>query len=76
MKITGYGKGWQEEKATGWRRLLQIGREPATTSTYIWGIAVSICIILLSLLISGCQSSREWTDKDLYEAICVREGAC
>lgn len=32
--------------------------------------------IILSLLISGCQSSREWTDKDLYEAVCVREGAC
>lgn len=36
----------------------------------------AISIILLSLLISGCQSSRDWTEKDLYLAVCVREKAC
>jgi hypothetical protein len=36
MKITGYGKGWQEPRAqTVLGRLIQKMREPATTTDYI-----------------------------------------
>jgi len=53
--ITGYGKGWQEPKATTrFSRFLQIMREPATTNAYI-GVALfwlAVCVLIL-LLIAG-----------------------
>lgn len=36
----GYGRGWGEEKASGfWPRVSQRMREPATTDDWIWAIA-------------------------------------
>lgn len=52
-RITGYGRGWHEQKAKGGiARFLQIMREPATTTTYyvasvIW-VAFMAAIILVS----------------------------
>lgn len=51
-RITGYGRGWQEQKAKGSiARFLQIMREPATTTIYyvasvIW-VAFMAAIILV-----------------------------
>lgn len=38
--ITGYGRGWQEPKATGWRRIPQRLREPATYKDWVIAMAV------------------------------------
>jgi len=40
----GYGRAWSEPKATGIRRVFQIGREPATTKTLWWALAASIIL--------------------------------
>lgn len=48
----GYGRGWREPKAQGlWSRLKQIGREPATTRT--WIILLSLMILGVLLINSG-----------------------
>lgn len=44
--ITGYGKGWQEPKASGRiARLRQIMREPATTTAYY--TAATVCVVFI-----------------------------
>jgi len=50
--ITGYGKGWQEPKATTrFARFRQIMREPATTNAYI-GAAV-FWFVVMTLVLNG-----------------------
>lgn len=46
MKITGYGKGWQEPKArTILWRILQRAREPATTADYVILMTIFVLVI-------------------------------
>lgn len=42
-EFTGYGRGWQEPKAMGWRRIPQRLREPATKTD--WKIALAVFVI-------------------------------
>ena len=51
--ITGYGKGWQEPKATTrFGRFRQIMREPATTKAYIaaaffwWAVITTVLLLI------------------------------
>ncbi|MBB5040814.1 hypothetical protein [Shinella fusca] len=52
MRITGYGRGWQEEKATKpIARLFQIMREPATTATYYFATAFYLMVMVLIIVV-------------------------
>lgn len=48
-RITGYGRGWQEEKAgTRVARFLQIMREPASTKAYV-SISIAYGVVLAAI---------------------------
>ena len=50
-RITGFGRGWQEQKATGpASRFFQIMREPATTKSYVY-VMVFLVVVELALVI-------------------------
>lgn len=51
-RMTGYGRGWQEPKASGVRAMLrQIMREPATKKT--WYVVSAIYLVLVAVLVAG-----------------------
>lgn len=53
MRITGYGRGWQEEKATKpIARLFQIMREPANTDTYYFAAAFYLVVVMLIIVVT------------------------
>lgn len=50
--LTGYGRGWQEEKAVGRiARFRQRMREPTTTTTYIIIFGIGWYVLLMSVLL-------------------------
>jgi hypothetical protein len=52
--ITGYGRGWQEPKAHGWRRFFQKMREPATTTDWIIAGAVLVVgYMVISIVVAA-----------------------
>lgn len=53
MKITGYGRGWQEPKAKGMKRILQIGREPASTTTWYAASIVFVLVVCIAVIFAA-----------------------
>lgn len=50
MTETGYGRGWQEPKArTPIARVIQIAREPATTTTYVACLAFFMFVVIVTV---------------------------
>jgi len=54
--VSGYGRGWSEDKAAGFARISQIMREPAGHMTYIvLGVFMFLAMLLL-FTYSGASS--------------------
>jgi hypothetical protein len=47
----GYGRAWSEPKATGIRRILQIGREPMTKKSLTYTAVFYVVAVVAGLLL-------------------------
>jgi len=57
--FTGYGRGWSEERAkTRIGRFMQRLRAPATTTTYIWALAIAVIALVLIPLVIAYVTQR------------------